>query len=62
MNSRRVISTTTAAPAGEVERLRALVEDGIETLESMNLHDTPLYERLRAGLEQSHPKQDAKNG
>ncbi len=38
--------------ADEIERLRALVEETIETLEAMNLHvDNPLYVRLRDALE-----------
>lgn len=38
--------------AGEIERLRALIEDTVETLEAMGLHvDNPLYNRLRAALD-----------
>lgn len=38
----------------EIARLRAAIEDAIETLESMGLHvDNPLYDRLRAALEWS---------
>lgn len=37
----------------ENERLRATLEDAVETLESMDMHvDNPLYERLRDALEQ----------
>lgn len=35
----------------EIERLRAVVEDAIETLEAMDLHvDNPLYVRLCRAL------------
>lgn len=37
----------------EIERLRGVIEDAIETLEAMDLHvDNPLYERLCAALHQ----------
>lgn len=40
----------------ENERLRAAVEDAVETLEAMDMHiDNPLYARLRDALEQSGP-------
>ena len=36
----------------EIKRLRALVEDAINTMESMDLHvDNPLYERLCKAME-----------
>lgn len=36
----------------EVDRLRAAIEDAIDTLEAMDMHiDNPLYARLRATLE-----------
>lgn len=35
----------------EIERLRATIEDAIDTLEAMDLHaDNPLYDRLVAAL------------
>ena len=35
----------------EIDRLLAVIEDAIDTLESMGLHiDNPLYERLREAL------------
>lgn len=38
--------------AAEIGRLRAALEDAVDTLESMDLHvDNPLYDRLRAALE-----------
>lgn len=40
----------------ERERLRALLEDAVDTLEAMNLHtNNPLYDRLRAALENTLP-------
>lgn len=42
-----------------IERLRAAVEDAVETLEAMDMHiDNPLYARLRGALEQSASKED----
>lgn len=42
--------------ADEIERMRAAIEDAVETLEAMDLHtDNPLYDRLRAVVEQSPP-------
>lgn len=36
----------------ENDRLRALIEDTVETLEAMDLHtNNPLYDRLRAAVE-----------
>lgn len=38
----------------QIERLRGVIEDAIETLEAMDLHvDNPLYERLCAALQSS---------
>lgn len=43
---------TIASLTVEVERLRGVIEDAIETLEAMDLHvDNPLYERLCAALQ-----------
>jgi phage regulator Rha-like protein len=37
----------------ENERLRAILEDAVETLEAMDLHaDNPLYERMQSAIEQ----------
>lgn len=38
--------------AAEIERLRGVIKDGVETLEAMSLHiGNPLYARLRATIE-----------